>query len=114
MTTKYEVLKESAIEMKLPSGAADYEVRDLEEFTETRTERYPKLIKQFDTLEEARRFFEKEKKYCDTRLNQGYVFRFFEFDQLILAETEYDEDEDIIQSELWSSYIADDECLHNI
>lgn len=110
--TKYEVLKDLGIEYRIPNTTIDYTVKDLEDFSLNRSAQYHELIEQFDTLEEARNFFEIEKGYCGTRKESGNGnIRFFLFDELILAETEYDEDGELIQSEWWDSYIADDECL---
>lgn len=111
--TKYEVLKETGIEMRNPNPLNDYNVKELEEYSEKRSDTYHELVKQFDTMDEAREFFENEKKYCDTRKEKGFSnITFFLFDELILAESEYDEDGEFVQSEWWDSYIADDDCLH--
>jgi LPS O-antigen subunit length determinant protein (WzzB/FepE family) len=114
---KYEVLKDSDIEYKIPNTILDYTPKDLEEYSQNqRSATYYDLVKQFDTLEEARAFFENEKQYCCTSKEKGNGnIVFFLFDELVLAETEYEDDEDdvIIQSDWLDSYIADDDCLHH-
>lgn len=107
--TKYEVWKEKEIEMwRRP---VDYTVKDLEDFSANRTSYWHELIAQFDTMEKARAKFEKEKQYCSTRATDGYAFPLILFDELQLVEVEYDDDGEFLSSEVWDSYIADDECL---
>lgn len=107
--TKYEVWKEKDIEMR--RRPVDYTVDDLEKFSINRTAYYHEPIAKFDTMEEAKAEFEKEKQYCTTRATDGYTFPLILFDELQLVEVEYDEDGEFFCSEVWDSYIADDECL---
>jgi hypothetical protein len=109
--TKYEVWKEKDIEMR--RRPVDYTVDDLEKFSMNRTASYHEPIAKFDTMEEARAEFEKEKQYCATSATDGYTFPFtlILFDELQLVEVEYDEDGEFLSSEVWDSYIADDKCL---
>lgn len=107
--TKFEVWKEKEIEMR--RRPVDYTVDDLEKFSENRSDQWHESIASFDTLEEARAEFEKEKKYCTTRATDGYTFPLILFDELQLVEVEYDEDGEFLSSEVWDSYIANDDCL---
>ena len=89
----------------------DYTVDDLEKFSMNRTAYYHEPIAKFDTMEEAKAEFEKEKQYCTTRATDGYTFPLILFDELQLVEVEYDEDGEFLSSEVWDSYIANDDCL---
>lgn len=107
--TKFEVWKEKEIEMR--RRPVDYTVKDLEDFSAKRTDFWHEPIAKFDTMEEARAEFEKEKQYCTTKTTDGYTFPLILFDELQLVEVEYDEDGEFLSSEVWDSYIADDEGL---
>ena len=106
---KYEVWKEKEIEMR--RRPVDYTVADLEKFSMSRTDFWHEPIAKFNTMEEARAEFEKEKQYCSTRASNGYTLPLIIFDELQLVEVEYDEDGEFLSSEIWDSYIADDKCL---
>lgn len=108
--TYFEIWKESKIEMR--NRGKDYTVKDLEEFSQSRSDYFHERIARFDTLEEARTAFEEEKKYCSTYKTDGYTFPLILFDELQLNEIEYeiddDGDEEFIQDlGTWDSYIEE-------
>ena len=109
--TKYEVWKEKDIEMR--RRPVDYTVDDLEKFSMNRTASYHEPIAKYDTLEEARAEFEKEKQYCATSATDGYTFPFtlILFDELKLVKVEYYDDGEFDYANCIDSYIADDKCL---
>lgn len=108
--TYFEIWKESQIEMR--NRGKDYTVKDLEDFSQSRSDYFHERIARFDTLEEAHAAFEEEKKYCSTYKTGGYPFPLILFDELQLNEVEYEIDDDgeeeLIQFlDTWDSYIAE-------
>lgn len=107
---KYEVRKETEIEMR--RRPVDYTVNDFEIFSSNRTDLWHEPIAEFDTMEEARAEFEREKQYCRTRATDSYTFPLILFDELQLVEVEYDDDGEFLSCDVWDSYISDDDCLN--
>ncbi len=65
------------------------------------------LVEAFDYLDDAKDFFEDEKRYCRSRYTKYSTDNLVLFDVLTLEETEYDEDGDYIQGDQLDIFIAD-------
>lgn len=104
---KYEVMKDSSVEITKHGRIPNYSTKELLEFADSRLAWYYFTIASSQNKEEAQKFFEAEKNYCRTQSFRGYgSVRGIEFDVLKLVENEYDEDDEFIQEiDIWDVYI---------
>lgn len=63
------------------------------------------LIASFDNLEEAKKCFESEKANCSSKYQDGSIYELLIFDYLELQENEYDEDNELQNSEVLDCYV---------
>lgn len=109
---KYEIYKETDVEMCFVNDNFNFSTDDLIDYYEnSRTSSNSKLIKSFDTKKEAKEFFEQEKFYCHTSKEKTGELKYFLFDVLTLTESEYENNNELLQWNDYEIYIADDKCL---
>jgi hypothetical protein len=104
---KYEVVKDSRIEIVHHGAIPHYTTQELLEYADNRSAWYYDTLASTENKEEAQRIFEEEEFLCRTQIFRGYgSVRGIEFDVLKLVENEYDEDGEFIQETgTWDVYI---------
>ena len=102
---KYEVRKDAGIEAM--KGETSWTADDMLNYYERESCTNLELLEAFDTKEEALKFFETEKKYCQSKYQKGSILELVIFDVLQLQENEYDEDGDFEQTLDEETYIAE-------
>ena len=104
---KYEVVKDSSIEITKHGIIQYYTTKELLEYADSRTAQYYNLIASTESKEEAQKIFDEEKHWCNTMRFSGYgSIRGVGFDVLKLIENEYDDDGELIQEiDTWDVYI---------
>ena len=104
---KYEVVKDSSVEITSHGRIPNYSTEELLEFADNRSAQYYDLIASTENKKEAENIFEAEKNYCRTQKFQGNgSVMGIEFDVLKLVEAEYYEDGEFVQTlDILDTYI---------
>lgn len=104
---KYEVVKDSRIEIIHYGAIPHYTTKELLDFADNRSGWYYETIASTESKEEAEKIFEAEKNYCRTQKFQGNgSVMGIEFDVLKLVEAEYYEDGEFFQTlDILDTYI---------
>jgi hypothetical protein len=96
---KYEVVKDSRIEIVHHGAIPHYTTQELLEYADNRSAYYYDTLASSENKEEAQKIFEAEKNYCRTQKFVGYgSVMGIEFDVLKLVEAEYYEDGELYQT----------------
>lgn len=103
---KYEVRKDTEVEVM--KGETSWTADDMlnyyeDEYSCTNLE----LLETCETKEEALKFFEAEKKSCQSKYQKGSIWELVTFDVLKIQKNEYDEDGNLEQTLDEETFIAE-------
>ena len=101
---KIEVYKETA---EISKDRKNWTAAELEDAFDN-MDKEPELIGSFETYEQAKAFFDKEKKNCRSYYQQGYAMPLVFFDVIWVEKNESDEDGDFLKlCDIYDSYVAE-------
>lgn len=101
---KIEVYKETA---EISKNRKNWTAAELENAF-ANMDQEPKLIGSFETYEQAKAFFDKEKKNCRSYYQQGYAMPLVIFDVLWIEKNEHDEDGEFLKfCDMYDFYVAE-------